>query len=73
MKGPGAPSADGPVWADIVTTSPQSPEAGARPLEVRAIDAGEVVHRPALAEVRTFHAEVRDAIGPNGPLVLDRR
>jgi hypothetical protein len=42
-------------------------------LEVRAIDAGEVVHRPALAEVRTFHAEVRDAIGPNGPLVLDRR
>ena len=71
--GPGAPSADGPVWADIVTTSPQSPEAGARPLEVRAIDAGEVVHRPALAEVRTFHAEVRDAIGPNGPLVLDRR
>jgi hypothetical protein len=40
---------------------------------MRAIDAGEVVHRPALADIRAFHAQVRDAIGPSGPLVLDRR
>jgi hypothetical protein len=70
---PGAPSAAGPVWADIVTTSPQPPEGGARPLQVRAVEAGEVVHRPTLAEVRAFHAQVRDVIGPNGPLVLERR
>jgi hypothetical protein len=50
-----------------------SPEAGARALQVRAIEAGEVVHRPGLAEVRAFHAQVRDAIGAKGPLVLDRR
>jgi hypothetical protein len=42
-------------------------------LQVKAVEGGEVVHGPALAEVRAFHAQVRDAIGPSGPLVLDRR
>jgi nicotinate phosphoribosyltransferase len=70
---PGAPSAAGPVWADIVTTSPECPHDGARPLQVMAMEAGEVVHCPALAEVRAFHAQVREAIEPRGPLLLDRR
>ncbi len=70
---PGAPSAAGPVWADIVTTSPECPQPDARPLQVSAVEGGEVAHRPSLAEVRAFHAQVRDAIGPEGPLVLDRR
>jgi nicotinate phosphoribosyltransferase len=70
---PGAASAVGPVWADIVTTSLQCPHEGARPLQVRAVEGGHVVHRPSLAEVRGFHAQVRDAVGPKGPLVLDRR
>jgi nicotinate phosphoribosyltransferase len=70
---PGAPTASGPVWADIVSTTPDRPTAEARALQVRAIDQGRPVNRATLQEVRTFHAEVRDALGPNRPLLLDRR
>ncbi len=56
-----------------MTTSSECPEREARALQVRAIEAGKVLDRPALSAVRDFHAEVRDAVGPMGTLVLDRR
>jgi len=70
---PGAPAAGGPVWADVVTTSPEAPVPGARPLQVRVLDAGEVVHRPSLEEVRAFCAQVVREVGGENPLFVDRR
>jgi len=70
---PGAPAIDGPVWADIVSTGPERPQPGARALQVRVVDAGELLDQPALEESRAYHAGVRATIGPAEPLVLDRR
>ena len=70
---PGAPTAAGPVWADIVSTTPDRPTETARPLQVRAIEEGRPVNRASVQEVRAFHAQVRDALGPTQPLLLDRR
>jgi nicotinate phosphoribosyltransferase len=74
-RGAGAPglTSGRAVWAEIVTTSSECPEPGARALQVRAVESGKVLDRPALSAVRDFHAEVRDAVGPMGTLVLDRR
>jgi nicotinate phosphoribosyltransferase len=69
----GAPAAEGPVWADIVATTPGCPQEGARPLQVRVVEGGDVLGQPALDEVRAFHADVRGSIGPATPLLLDRR
>jgi nicotinate phosphoribosyltransferase len=69
----GAPAAAGPVWADIVTTTPAPPTAEARPLQAKVVAAGKPVEQPSLLEVREFHAEVRAALGPTRPLLLDRR
>jgi nicotinate phosphoribosyltransferase len=69
----GAPATAGPVWADIVTTTPERPDPQARPLQVRVVEKGQVVDQPTLAEVRAFHADVRSTIGAERPLVLDRR
>ena len=69
----GAPASAGPVWADIVTGTPDCPSAEARALQARVVEAGGVVGQPDLAEVRAFHAQVRDAVGPSRPLLLDRR
>ena len=71
--GPGAPAVTGPVWADIVTTSPDPPEPEARPLQVKVMDHGEIVARPTLDEARAWHAKVRTEIRPAEPLLLDRR
>jgi nicotinate phosphoribosyltransferase len=70
---PGAPATEGPVWADIVATVPEPPVPGARPLQVGVIEAGEVVHQPSLEEVRSYHASAKREVGPDGPLLLDRR
>jgi nicotinate phosphoribosyltransferase len=69
----GAPSTTGPVWADIVTTTPEQPSPDARALQVRVVEEGRPVHQASLPEVRAFHAHVRDTLGPTGPLLLDRR
>jgi nicotinate phosphoribosyltransferase len=69
----GSPEVTGTVWADVVGTSPHPPVAGSRPLQVRVVEKGEVVHRPALDEVRRYHVGQQAAIGPGGCLVLDRR
>jgi nicotinate phosphoribosyltransferase len=69
----GAPVVGGPVWADIVTTTPEAPGPDARALQVRVIEGGQPVKRAALPEVRAFHAEVRDKLGASRPLLLDRR
>jgi nicotinate phosphoribosyltransferase len=66
-------AADVPVWADVVATSPDPPLVGARPLQVRVVDGGEVVHQPSLEEVRAYHASVKREVGAETPLVLDRR
>ena len=68
----GAPATAGPVWADIVTTTPGHPHPSARALQVRAVERGELVYATTLAEAREFHAKVRGTIGPS-PLLLDRR
>lgn len=70
---PGTPVGDGPVWADVVATVPEPPLPGARPLQVRVMDAGEVLHQPSLEEVRSWHATLRREIGPLAPVLLDRR
>jgi nicotinate phosphoribosyltransferase len=64
--------ADLPAWADIVATSPECPHPGAEELQVRAVDHGEVVHSPSLAEVRAYHAATRERTGWSSPLLLDR-
>jgi nicotinate phosphoribosyltransferase len=69
----GAPATTGPVWADIVTTTPEQPSPEARPLQVRVVEAGEPVKQPSLLEVRAFHAQVRGTIGPTRPLLLERQ
>ena len=69
----GAPASAGPVWADIVTGSPDCPSPEARALQATVVKAGGTVGQPDLAEVRAFHAQVRDAVGPSRPLLLDRR
>ena len=70
---PGAPLAGGPIWADIVSTLPERPCPGARPLQVKVIDHGQLLHRPSLEEVRAFHADTRATVGLSNPVVLDRR
>jgi nicotinate phosphoribosyltransferase len=62
-----------PVWADIVATTPECPGPGARALQVRVVESGRPLGQPPLSEVRDYHAEVRDVVGPTGSLVLDRR
>lgn len=69
----GAPEAAGTVWADIVSTSPEVPEGDVRPLQVKVMEKGEVLHRPPLAEVRQYHLAQRSSISPGGCLMLDRR
>lgn len=69
---PGTPVVDGPVWADVVATTPEPPVAGGRPLQVRVIDAGEPAEQPSLEEVRAYHAQVKREVGPKSPLLLDR-
>jgi nicotinate phosphoribosyltransferase len=69
----GAPATAGPVWADIVSTTAECPVPDARPLQLRVIEGGRPVNQATLAEVRAFHAHVRDALGPTRPLLLDRR
>ncbi len=69
----GAPASAGPVWADIVTGTPDCPSPEARALQATVVKAGGTVGQPDLAEVRAFHAHVRDAVGPSRPLLLDRR
>jgi nicotinate phosphoribosyltransferase len=70
---PGAPALAGPVWADVVTTVPVRPQPGARALQTRVVEAGEVRRQPGLEEARAFHAKVREELGQSSPLVLDRR
>ena len=69
----GAPATAGPVWADVVTTTPGAPMPEARPLQARVVAAGKPAEQPSLLEVRAFHARVRAALGPTRPLLLDRR
>ena len=68
----GALASDDGCWADIVTTVPEPPLDGARPLQVPVIEDGKATVLPSLAESREFHAEVRGTIGL-APLALDRR
>jgi nicotinate phosphoribosyltransferase len=70
---PGSPVAAGPAWADIVATSPEAPVPDARPLQVRVMEAGTVVHQPSLEEVREWHVGRKREITPDSPLLLDRR
>ena len=70
---PGAPTAAGPAWADIVATGPEPPLEGARPLQVRVMGGGEVIAWPSLEEARAWHADRKREIGPEDPLLLDRR
>ncbi|HTW10736.1 MAG TPA: nicotinate phosphoribosyltransferase [Acidimicrobiales bacterium] len=69
----GAPSDAGPVWADIVSTSPNTPPHGARPLQERVVEGGRVGVQPSLEEVRAWHAGLKREVGPEDPLLLDRR
>ncbi len=69
----GAPASAGPVWADIVTATPDCPSPEARALQVRVVETGRAAGQPGLEEVRAFHAQVRDTVGPGRPLLLDRR
>ena len=69
----GAPVLAGPVWADVVTTTPERPLPGARALQTRVVEAGEVRHHPGLEEARAFHSAAREELGPSSQLVLDRR
>jgi nicotinate phosphoribosyltransferase len=63
----------GPVWADLVATGPaaRAPE-GARPLQRRVVDGGEIVGRVPLDETRAWHHDRRDEIPAAEPLVLIR-
>jgi nicotinate phosphoribosyltransferase len=63
---------DGQYWADVVSTSPECPEPGATPLQSLVVERGSVTPQPSLEEARSFHAQVREAVGP-APLVLERR
>jgi nicotinate phosphoribosyltransferase len=69
----GAPSGVGPVWADVVAGGPEPPLEGARPLQVTAMENGEARQQPSLVECREFHRRVRDEVGTEVPLVLDRQ
>ena len=69
----GAVATTGPVWADIVTLTPERPSSDARPLQLTVVKEGEPVNHFSLPEVRAFHAQVRDTLGATRPLVLDRR
>jgi len=69
----GAPAIAGGCWADIVSTSPQVPEGpGARALQSTVMKGGQGIPQPDLEEARSFHAEVRAAVGLTS-LLLDRR
>jgi nicotinate phosphoribosyltransferase len=70
---PGAPTAPGPAWADIVATGPEPAVEGARPLQVRVVGGGEVIGWPSLEEARAWHADRKLEMGPEDPLLLDRR
>jgi nicotinate phosphoribosyltransferase len=72
QSGAGAPVADEGYWADIVTTDPACPQAGARALQVAVVKGGQVAPQPSLLESREFHAQVRRPVGL-APLVIDRR
>ncbi len=63
---------DLPVWVDVVSTSPRCPHPGGEPLQVRVVEDGKVVHRPALGDIRAYHLAARDRTGLSSPLLLDR-
>jgi nicotinate phosphoribosyltransferase len=69
----GDEAVEGPVWADVVTTSPACPVPGARPLQGRVMEHGRPLAQPTLAEAREFHAQVRRSTPPGHALLLDRR
>ncbi len=69
---PGLPAQEGPVWADVVSTSPTAPPGPSRALQVEVVLGGRAVHRPPLPEVRSYHRQVRAQVGAE-PLVLHRR
>jgi len=54
---PGAPPPGAPP-------SPASPDQPGRPLQVRVIDGGAVVHRPTLDDIRKHHLAVRAELRP---------
>ena len=56
---------DGFAVAEVLTTSDGGPrmEPG-RPLQVRVIDRGEIVHRPTLDDIRKHHAAARAELRP---------
>ncbi len=68
---PGVPPADGPAWADIVSTTPDITLEHAQALQVRVMEAGTVVHRPCLEDMRSYHLQARERVGPE-PLLLER-
>lgn len=71
--GAGSPVVAQHVLADVVTSTPQRPQGGFEPLQVKVVEKGEPVQGPSLEEVRQYHLGRRASIGPAGCLVLDRR
>lgn len=60
---------DGAI-VDILHPWDVEPPSGARPLQVPAVVAGEVVHAPSLTEIRDHHRHVRDTL-PSEAFDLD--
>ena len=77
-RSPGKATAPGRKWAwrllsdghaigDEVATDPSSPPGPARPLQVPMVRAGEVVHRPALSDIRAHHHRAMSEWPDAGP------
>jgi nicotinate phosphoribosyltransferase len=58
----------GTATAEVLTVGDHRPEGPGRPLQVRVVDHGEVLHRPSLPEVRAHHAA---SLAELPPLALD--
>ena len=56
-----------------VATDPYPPATPARPLQVDAVLAGEVVHRPTLQEIRAHYLAARAELPPATPLTVTTR
>lgn len=69
----GPPVIDDCVLADIITNTQEPPQDEVRPLQVKVMEKGQLVHHSTLVEARQHHLAQRSSIGDAGCLVLDRR
>ena len=83
-RSPGKATVGGRKWAwrlldhgravgEEVATDPTPPAGEARALQVAVIDAGHVVHRPPLADIRAHHRAAAAELAPGAGLPLRLR